>query len=298
MFQNFDGSTRLACSPQVGSTRLACSPQVGSTRLACSPQVGSTRLACSPQVGSMRLACSPQVGSTRLACSPLFVVANYQIMVNKCNKFKPMDIYYYVEKIFNKRNKFGMTLIEILIVTSLMSIISLAIFNSLSSGIKIWKRSNRLIIEEDILIFFDKLTKDLNSSVIFSLIDFKGGKLNFEFAAIIWTRADERSGLTQGEYIDQIGKVKYSLDMLNNQIIKETANYSQAVSNKFGVPQVLVRNVDDITFKYYYLSQEKEILSDEVLSIMPSGVEVSVFFFNRKGQKKVLTKFIDIPIGG
>ena len=73
----------------------------------------------------------------------------------------------------------GLTLIEILLVLSLVSIISIALYKALRNGLQVWERSRYLVVEEDIAIFFDKITQDIKNSYFIQRLDLKGRKRIF-----------------------------------------------------------------------------------------------------------------------
>lgn len=193
------------------------------------------------------------------------------------------------------QGKKGMTLIEILIVTSLLSLVSLAIYNSLANGIKVWERSRQVVVEEDVVIFFDKVAQDLRNTFFHSKINFKGTEFKFSFPTIVYTPADRRSGASEGEYIEQMGRVEYYYDFNEDTLYRHQANYSQALNERFGRPRALVTSVDRIKFRYYYRTDTDEIYTPEILDVLPSGVEIEVEFSDNQGQK-IMKKFIDIPI--
>ena len=80
----------------------------------------------------------------------------------------------------------AMTLMEILIVVSLIAMMSVAIFNALSNGMKIWKRSQQMVIEEDIAVFFDKIAHDIRNAFVFSQFRFEGDELRFAFPTMVY----------------------------------------------------------------------------------------------------------------
>ena len=192
--------------------------------------------------------------------------------------------------------KKGMTLMEILIVMSLLALVSLAIYHSLSNGIRVWERNRELVVEEDVVIFFDKLTQDLRNTYFYSKINFKGDEFRFSFPTIVYTPADKRSNIPEGEFIEQMGRVEYYYDFNDNTLYRRQANYSQALNERFGRPRALVTSVDRIKFRYHYITDEEEIYTPEILDVLPSGVEVEVEFSDNQGQK-MMRKFVDIPIG-
>ncbi|MBU0468379.1 MAG: prepilin-type N-terminal cleavage/methylation domain-containing protein [Candidatus Omnitrophica bacterium] len=194
-------------------------------------------------------------------------------------------------------NRSAMTLIEILIVTSLIAIISVAIYSCLSSGIRVWQEANRLVVEEDIAIFFDKISKDLRNVYSYSRIKPHGDVFKFSFPTIVYTKADKGSGHPENAYIDQLGKVEYYFDPISDNIYRRQANYSQAISEKYSKESKIVGSVERIKFTYFVLTPEGEIAKNEILDYIPSAVEVLVVFKDSRGERS-MRKFIDIPIGG
>ncbi|OGX54722.1 MAG: hypothetical protein A2306_11275 [Omnitrophica WOR_2 bacterium RIFOXYB2_FULL_38_16] len=194
-------------------------------------------------------------------------------------------------------NKSAMTLIEILIVTSLIAVISVAIYSCLSSGIRVWQESNRLVVEEDIAMFFDKISKDLRNVYSYSRIKPQGDVFRFSFPAIVYTKADKGSGHPEGSYVDQLGKVEYYFDPISDSIYRRQANYSQAVSEQYSRESKIVGSVERLKFTYFVLTPEGEITKNEILDYIPSAIEVLVVFKDSRGERS-MRKFIDIPIGG
>ena len=102
-----------------------------------------------------------------------------------------------------KKNNAGMTLIELLITTIILSVISTAIYASLNSGLKIWKRINQPLAHEDLDIFFDRFGRDLRNCARFTGLTFTGTQERVEFPAIL---PSPRFGG------DVIGRVSYAYD--------------------------------------------------------------------------------------
>ncbi len=190
----------------------------------------------------------------------------------------------------------GMTLVEVLIVASLISVISLAVYNSLASGLKIWERNRHLIVEEDILIFFEKFSQDVRNSFIFSKILYEGTEIRFACPVLVDVFPDPKSGLPLDEYVTQVGKVEYYFDYNEHKIYKRKANYSQALKGTYGLPQSLVSSVDDLRFRYIYIAKDGEQSLAEIANVIPSSIEVEVKFSDRFGSR-VMKRIIDLPVG-
>ena len=182
-------------------------------------------------------------------------------------------------------------------VKKLLSLIGLALYKSLANGIKVWERSQRLVKEEDVALFFEKLTQDLRNTYVYSRIKFEGNELRFSFPAYVKTLADARGHSPRGEYIEQMGRVEYAFDPIKDIVYKRQANYGQALDNHYQPEQVMVRSVDRVKFNYYYWTQKEELYSQDVLEVPPSGVEVELEFSDKMGRRS-MRKFIEIPVGG
>ncbi len=194
------------------------------------------------------------------------------------------------------RSQSGLTLVETLLAVALVTLVGLACYKSLSMGIEVWQRSQQLNIEEDVAIFFDKLSFDLYNSFLFSQIKFEGNEFRFAFPTIVRTPADKSLRLGEDVYVDQIGKAEYFYDFNDDKLYRRQANYSEAVRERWGPKRELVSSVTRIKFRYYFLTETEEISSAEILDVLPTGVEIEVEFADTRG-KRVMKKFIDIPVG-
>ena len=190
----------------------------------------------------------------------------------------------------------AMTLMEILIVISLVAMLSIALYHSVSQGIRIWEKSQRLVIEEDVVLFFDKLSQDLRNSFSYSSIPFEGHQFRLSFPALVQVSVEKPGRYDKKDYKEQIGKVEYSFDPNKDCVIKKQAGYGQALSEEFSLSQEVLKSVQMVQFRYVYLTAEGEYLSPDVLEVIPASVEVTVEFSDQLG-KRELHKLIDIPVG-
>lgn len=150
--------------------------------------------------------------------------------------------------------------------------------------------------EEEILIFIDRLSNDLYNSFLYSQIKFEGNEFRVAFPTIVYVPADKRKGLPEGIYEDQVGKVEYYYDLGEDAIYRRQANYSEAVRERYGEPQLLVSGVENLRFRFYFLTENEELSSSEILDIVPTGVEVLIEFGDQRGERQMV-KFIDLPVG-
>lgn len=194
-----------------------------------------------------------------------------------------------------KIKKNGFTLIEILLVISLVSLISAALYNALSNGLKIWERSKYLYKEEDVAIFFEKITHELKSAVIYSKLKFEGTQNKISFPAIVKVYPDKKMNVDQDVQIDQIGRVEYYFDYIDKSIYRRQAGYGQALSGVFDEPILQVKAIKDFKFNYLYLNDDGEQFSESVLEVEPYAIEIEVIFEDKFGER-VLNKFVNLPI--
>lgn len=74
------------------------------------------------------------------------------------------------------------TLIEMLIVASLLSVTGLAVYHAIANGVRVWEYSRRYSSQEDAVIFFEKITADLQNAYQYSLISFDGKAQNYFYS--------------------------------------------------------------------------------------------------------------------
>lgn len=196
----------------------------------------------------------------------------------------------------NLRTQIGMTLMEILLVVSLVSMISLALYKSLANGIKVYQRSQRMIVEEDIAVFLDRLTGDLRNTFLFSQIAFEGSELKLSFPTIVRVPADPSSDYPPGEYIDQIGRVEYSFELYDDKLFYKVSDYGQGIDQNFNEPRVLLQNIKNIRFGYISITPEGEVVNPSAYGTLPATVQVEIEFSDEWGKKSIVRE-IDIPAG-
>jgi hypothetical protein len=182
----------------------------------------------------------------------------------------------------------GVTFVELLIVVSMLSMLSLAIYATCNNGIKIWQKINQGIPEEKLNIFFDKFNSDLRNCFKFSNIAFLGQDGKIEFAALVYNPREQ---------VTTVGKVRYSYDQTSGIVTREQIGYSQIFNAEGGTHRQLLKNVTSLKFHYYfYDAQKKEYLWQDAWEgdTMPlaARVELEVAYDNRIG---TFTRTVTIP---
>ena len=187
-----------------------------------------------------------------------------------------------------RRNSY--TLIEMLLVASILSTISLAVFHALSSGLNIWERSRKFVVEEDIAIFFDKIGEDLRNSFSYSKMPFAGKETLLRFPTHIKiSRAQDE------EILEGMGEVEYYFDPDKKSLTRRQLSYGQALRGDAGKER-LVLSAALVHFAYYFLEGNEAVLKEEIGTTMPRAVAVEVDFIDGR-QKRTFRKLINLPRG-
>jgi prepilin-type N-terminal cleavage/methylation domain-containing protein len=145
------------------------------------------------------------------------------------------------------KTKYGFTLVELLIVTVILAIISLAIFSTFSNGIKIYNRINSEGTLADLVIFCDRFSLDLSNCINNSLIKFIGKPEELEFASVLNSpRMQKRT----------VSRIRYAWDSSSEKIKRFTYDYS-GVYNQEEVPsRQSLDKIKSCVFRYYYLDNQ------------------------------------------
>ncbi|MCU0651245.1 MAG: prepilin-type N-terminal cleavage/methylation domain-containing protein [Candidatus Omnitrophica bacterium] len=141
----------------------------------------------------------------------------------------------------------GFTLVELLVVTVIMSVISIVIYSTFSSGARIWKRTNSLDSNEDVNMFFDRFGQDVGNGFNFTGIAFEGKADRFQIPTIVTSaRMGARS----------VGLAVYSCS--DKVLSRSVSDYSQIYEES----QIPARNsltgISACKFSYYQFDPEKK----------------------------------------
>ena len=178
------------------------------------------------------------------------------------------------------------TLVEAVLIVSILSVIGLALFHSFSDGIKIWERSRQFFAEEDVAIFFDKIEHDLKNCFFYSQIPFEGKEERLRFATRV-------KAFQPGE---GMGSVEYYFDPFKQNIYRREANYGQALKNYFSKERLLASHLQSVRFFYYSAESHESNFQDQLNDVIPRAILIEVEFLDRRGLR-VLKKMINIPLG-
>lgn len=190
------------------------------------------------------------------------------------------------------------TLLELIIVTSIIAMVGTSTYSVLRNGISIWQRINKVSKEEDVRLFFEKITNDVHNMVVFSPIPFRGSSQIISFPCI--EEINFRPGMKGATgAIEQIKFVRYKFLAHKRLIIKESADYLQFSDHDAkNQSAVALKNVILFELAYYYRQDNgklvQKLLPDPGLT--PSCIKISLTFDNGARERKVFSETIEVPI--
>ena len=196
-----------------------------------------------------------------------------------------------------KNRSRGFTLTEILLVSAMFAVFSLAVFNAFSNGFKLWARGQHVMAEGDMSIFLERIGEDLRSVITITGIPFKGGSVELSFPAIVLAPIDKNSTRAPEEIGYQIGAAKYTFDPSEKKIYRSQANYGQALKSKWSDPVEVASQIEDITLRYYFKGDHGLDVKSDTEEGLPFGVSIDLEFM-MDGQVRHMRRFLIIPVGG
>lgn len=186
---------------------------------------------------------------------------------------------------------------EILLVTAMITVISLAVYNAFSNGFKLWARGQHVTVEGDMSIFLDRISGDLRQTVLMSTIPFKGNSEELSFPAIILASTDINSSRTEEGTGRQIGAIQYTYDPAEKKIYRSQAFYGQALKEDWPQPQEVASLIEGIDLRYYFKADHGLQVKTQTEEGVPMGVMIDIQFLV-DGQMVHMRRFMTIPVGG
>jgi prepilin-type N-terminal cleavage/methylation domain-containing protein len=196
-----------------------------------------------------------------------------------------------------KNYRRGFTLTEVLLVSCMFAVISLAVFNAFSNGFKLWARGQHVMAEGDMAIFLDRIGEDLRGVVTISGIPFKGDSMQVSFPAIILGPTDPNGSRAPEGTADQIGAVRYFFEPSEKTIYRSQATYGQALKLQWSQPVEVASLIEDISMRYYFKADRGLDVKSQTDEGIPLGVSIDVQFMI-DGQIRHMRRFLLIPVGG
>ncbi len=145
--------------------------------------------------------------------------------------------------IFGARS--GFTLVELLVVLSLLTAISLTAYGGLAAGVRIWRVVGASIKEVDIIIGWKKFRKDIVNHLPFHGIEFYGTPQEISFPGLVTVKEEE------GSTHQEVGRIRYRFDEQSHCLCREEITYPDLVRGSDPDCRPVLSSVKDVTIKYY-----------------------------------------------
>lgn len=199
----------------------------------------------------------------------------------------------------------GFTLVELLVATSIMGMIALAVLSAFGTGFYAFGRVESFAgAQADILLALDRWERDVRNSFPSAAVEFKGDSQSISFPSLI-TVFDEED---QGEAVS-LGQVSYSFDEQEKTFTIAPTDYvSSPSAGGQEPPAEVLAHVEDLHFSYYFYKKEIKGEEEKVEhgwqgswtqqdEGIPRGVKIELTFL-KEGQEVPLARTVFIPAGG
>jgi hypothetical protein len=191
----------------------------------------------------------------------------------------------------------GVTLVELVLVSSLIAIAGLGIYKALTSGIDVWlwQKANRS--NAQMVMFFERFSSDLRNAMNISDDDFSGDieTISFYIHSPEYITQDNVISTVDEEYRhDSILKIEYVYLPEQRSIHRRAYKYQ----GKDPVSDInVLHNVLNAGFLYYLPGTKTLELTgrNKWKGVMPNAVASIVTLMDRYGNKKEYKKIINIP---
>lgn len=194
------------------------------------------------------------------------------------------------------RRKAGFTLVELLIVISLMALIGVSLYAMFGSAVDMMRRVSRSEVAEDVGVFLEKFDREVSSQVTFNGIPFNGKETSLSFPCRI--ELDKRMPLNKG-----VGRVSYFFDGSHRTLVRKQENLNQIYkpSEKMEAT-VALEGVREFKFQYFVYRKAEKVFewvpewdSLENKGEIPSAVKVT-FSCVRGEEAHAFERTVAIPI--
>lgn len=132
---------------------------------------------------------------------------------------------------------------ELLVVVSILSVISLAVYSSMAGGVNIWKRVNATAGESRLILVWEKMQKDLRNTFDFRKIGFGGNGNEIYFPGLVSVKGEDEA------IHQEIGRVRYYFD--KSRLCREEMTYVDLIKDVKIECGEEISDVKQAAFEYY-----------------------------------------------
>ncbi|MGD0335821.1 MAG: type II secretion system protein GspJ [Candidatus Omnitrophota bacterium] len=187
------------------------------------------------------------------------------------------------------RNKQGFTLVELLIASSIATIIILSLYSAFQTGISSYKRADSVFeVSTNARIAFNRIELDLKNSFQYTQNDshFKGTAGSMDFISLLDTYAN-------GKLNPDICRIKYELvDGILRRYCYKGIDSLKKVEALTQLPDEICGNVKALSFRYAYATRnpsspyewQESWPEESQLNLVPIAVKITLTL--QQGEKR------------
>jgi len=191
--------------------------------------------------------------------------------------------------------KEGFTLIELTISTILIALVMMAIYSALSTGMKIWAKTNVTVIDkEQAILTADRLSKELRNSIQFLLIGYEYQEALLSFPLLVTGSLTEDEEIPANSSLP--AKITYSYDAEKEAIIRQ-----QEILGKDKEPTVRELATGVKSIKFFYRSYDGELGKWDwnekwEQQTKPTAIKIEIVLLGKKdAPEEKLQRVISLP---
>lgn len=182
-----------------------------------------------------------------------------------------------------RRNTRGFTLVEAFLVAASLGIVLMTIFSSYSSGIRIWRATEKLRLVEDrrFYVCIEKIKRELMGYIRdFEDVNFAGDKEELSFPSL--------SDLN-------IVQVTYLFDKNRNCLLKKVIKFSESLKERMDETTSKLFDAEDVQFSYLFYDSKDKVGSwisgfSEKENGVPEAIRIDI-----KRNNEQCSKYVFIP---
>ncbi|MFH1593491.1 MAG: prepilin-type N-terminal cleavage/methylation domain-containing protein [Candidatus Omnitrophota bacterium] len=202
----------------------------------------------------------------------------------------------------------GFTFLELLVAMTIFAIIAASLYSTLNAGIRMYRKGNYLIQDNQRLrVFFDTLSRDLRNAIPDigeedeATIASEWSADSISFPTIVNVYSQEKKRLSESP-----AKVTYVFKKESGQLIRKYAGLEQGFNEDLAVEEIMLEKFEASVVKEFKLSYAYEIFDGEyewrgdwkMEGKIPRGVKVELILGSEDTKsEEAIEKTIFIPMG-
>jgi hypothetical protein len=188
----------------------------------------------------------------------------------------------------------GVTLIELLLVSSMMVLLGMAVYGTFSLGLAVHRRAVTDKPKNETVVFSERLANDLRNIRPFPESEFNGTSVGMVF------HVHDPSYLvsaTEAEMKESrpISRVEYVYDISSKSIVRRAYGYG---GTKPYYSVTVLSGAENVAFGYLKAEEKalKSVIFEKNTETTPGAVKIEVF--GKDPNRALFSRILDVPISG